>query len=148
MWEPRRLTTLWNSTACYRNSFTFLPFLLQVVRNICVHSGTILLLREELVSRLTASLALSRPCGKVTETWRLHQLRKYSTLHAVNRLRFHSRSHFKKPPKPFQFLLMENNDQVREHSEEITWILTYLYQLLWVEFSVMNHEHEDTDQKQ
>jgi hypothetical protein len=23
MWEPRRLTTLWASTACYRNSFTF-----------------------------------------------------------------------------------------------------------------------------
>jgi hypothetical protein len=26
MWEPRRLTTLWAFTACYRNSFTFLPF--------------------------------------------------------------------------------------------------------------------------
>jgi hypothetical protein len=25
MWEPRRLTTLWASTACYRDSFTFLP---------------------------------------------------------------------------------------------------------------------------
>jgi hypothetical protein len=23
MWEPRRLTTLWASMACYRNSFTF-----------------------------------------------------------------------------------------------------------------------------
>jgi hypothetical protein len=23
MWEPRRLTTLWAFTACYRNSFTF-----------------------------------------------------------------------------------------------------------------------------
>jgi hypothetical protein len=23
MWEPRRLTTLWASTACYRDSFTF-----------------------------------------------------------------------------------------------------------------------------
>jgi hypothetical protein len=23
MWEPRRLTTLWASTACYRNSFPF-----------------------------------------------------------------------------------------------------------------------------
>jgi hypothetical protein len=23
MWEPRRLTTLWVSTACYRESFTF-----------------------------------------------------------------------------------------------------------------------------
>jgi hypothetical protein len=24
MWEPRRLTTLWAFTACYRDSFTFL----------------------------------------------------------------------------------------------------------------------------
>jgi hypothetical protein len=24
MWEPRRLTTLWASTECYRDSFTFL----------------------------------------------------------------------------------------------------------------------------
>jgi hypothetical protein len=23
MWDPRRLTTLWASTACYRDSFTF-----------------------------------------------------------------------------------------------------------------------------
>jgi hypothetical protein len=23
MWEPRRLTTLWAFTACYRDSFTF-----------------------------------------------------------------------------------------------------------------------------
>jgi hypothetical protein len=29
MWEPRRLTTVWASTACYRDSFTFLlPFYL------------------------------------------------------------------------------------------------------------------------
>jgi hypothetical protein len=25
MWEPRRLTTLWASTVCYRVSFTFYP---------------------------------------------------------------------------------------------------------------------------
>jgi hypothetical protein len=24
MWEPRRLTTLWASTACYRDSFTYI----------------------------------------------------------------------------------------------------------------------------
>jgi hypothetical protein len=28
MWEPRRLTTLWVSTACYRISLPFLPLLL------------------------------------------------------------------------------------------------------------------------
>jgi hypothetical protein len=27
MWEPRRLKTLWVSTVCYRDSFTFYPFL-------------------------------------------------------------------------------------------------------------------------
>jgi hypothetical protein len=26
MWAARRLTTLWSSTACYRDSFTFLPY--------------------------------------------------------------------------------------------------------------------------
>jgi hypothetical protein len=26
MWEPRRLTTLWASTACYRDGFTFTLF--------------------------------------------------------------------------------------------------------------------------
>jgi hypothetical protein len=30
MWEPRRLTTLWASTACHRDSFTF-TFLVVVV---------------------------------------------------------------------------------------------------------------------
>jgi hypothetical protein len=28
MWEPRRLATLWASTACYRDSFTFYLYLL------------------------------------------------------------------------------------------------------------------------
>jgi hypothetical protein len=32
MWEPRRLTTLWPFTACYRDSFTFLH------ANICTSS--------------------------------------------------------------------------------------------------------------
>jgi hypothetical protein len=27
MWEPRRLTALWASTACYRDSFTFFTFI-------------------------------------------------------------------------------------------------------------------------
>jgi hypothetical protein len=26
IWEPRRLTTLWASTACYRDKFTFFPY--------------------------------------------------------------------------------------------------------------------------
>jgi hypothetical protein len=32
MWEPRRLTTLWVSTACYRDSFTFFIFTFFLVR--------------------------------------------------------------------------------------------------------------------
>jgi hypothetical protein len=27
MWKPRRLTTLWASTACYRDSFNFITFI-------------------------------------------------------------------------------------------------------------------------
>jgi hypothetical protein len=30
MWEPRRLTTLWASTACYRDSFTFFFYIFYV----------------------------------------------------------------------------------------------------------------------
>jgi hypothetical protein len=37
MWEPRRLTTLWSFTACYRDRFTF-TFYLYVV-NTRAHSG-------------------------------------------------------------------------------------------------------------
>jgi hypothetical protein len=37
MWEPRRLTTVWTSTACYRDSFAFLynqyPILSPCARN-------------------------------------------------------------------------------------------------------------------
>jgi hypothetical protein len=36
VWEPRRLTTLWASTACYRDSFTFLLLLTVVKVNIRV----------------------------------------------------------------------------------------------------------------
>jgi hypothetical protein len=35
MWEPRRLTTLWASTACYRDKFTFLP--LRITLNSFIH---------------------------------------------------------------------------------------------------------------
>jgi hypothetical protein len=31
MWKPRRLITLWASTACYRDSFT-LPYLFRIFR--------------------------------------------------------------------------------------------------------------------
>jgi hypothetical protein len=34
MWEPRRLTTIWASKACYRDSFTFLPGSLNFVATI------------------------------------------------------------------------------------------------------------------
>jgi hypothetical protein len=36
MWEPRRLATLWASTACYRDSFTFrfLPVYSSLIKNL------------------------------------------------------------------------------------------------------------------
>jgi hypothetical protein len=34
MWDPRRLTTLWVFTTCYRDSFTFLHFLLLLYRKL------------------------------------------------------------------------------------------------------------------
>jgi hypothetical protein len=35
MWEPRRLTSLWAPTACYRNSFTFfIAIIVYVQRNV------------------------------------------------------------------------------------------------------------------
>jgi hypothetical protein len=41
MWDPRRLTTLWASTACYRDSFTFMQILSKYffVWNIKQHGG-------------------------------------------------------------------------------------------------------------
>jgi hypothetical protein len=32
MWEPRRLTNLWASTACYRDSFTFFFYLYLILK--------------------------------------------------------------------------------------------------------------------
>jgi hypothetical protein len=34
MWEPRRLTTLWASTDCYRDSFTFLRKYFQIAKKL------------------------------------------------------------------------------------------------------------------
>jgi hypothetical protein len=36
MWEPRRLTSLWASTACYRDSFTFTMGKIVIVFGFCV----------------------------------------------------------------------------------------------------------------
>jgi hypothetical protein len=36
MWDPRRLTTLWASTACYRDSFTFFFLSLTTCKNATV----------------------------------------------------------------------------------------------------------------
>jgi hypothetical protein len=41
MWEPRRLTNLWASTACYRDSVTFLP-LLPLLSVLCSWTGGVL----------------------------------------------------------------------------------------------------------
>jgi hypothetical protein len=39
IWVPRRLTTLWASTACYRDSFTFLHFFIFLLRSRIGFSG-------------------------------------------------------------------------------------------------------------
>jgi hypothetical protein len=53
MWEPRRLTTLWASTSCYRDSFTFI---------ISWHENP-LLGRDRETGDCTATLARKRPPG-------------------------------------------------------------------------------------
>jgi hypothetical protein len=45
MWEPRRLTTLWASTACYRDSFT-LPYLTLPYNRITPTSNKMELVRQ------------------------------------------------------------------------------------------------------
>jgi hypothetical protein len=56
MWEPRRLTTLWVSTACYRNSC--LPFTIY-------QSNLVILLKSD-ISRKNSHLVTHRPaCYRV-----------------------------------------------------------------------------------
>jgi hypothetical protein len=43
MWEPRRFTTLWAFTACYRDIFTFFC---TIKRNLGIHIGSLLLLEQ------------------------------------------------------------------------------------------------------
>jgi hypothetical protein len=52
IWEPRGLTTLWASMACYRDSFNFLPFTF-----LCDLWGNILDFCVQLSNRLLASLS-------------------------------------------------------------------------------------------
>jgi hypothetical protein len=48
MWDPRRLTTLWASTACYKDSFTF--YLPSIKKIILIKAGIVPLILER-VSR-------------------------------------------------------------------------------------------------
>jgi hypothetical protein len=41
MWEPRRLTSLWESTASYRDSFTFFTFTIKIHANKNESNGTL-----------------------------------------------------------------------------------------------------------
>jgi hypothetical protein len=45
MWEPQHLTTLWASTACYRDTFTFLLFTF-------TYLNALLVKRKETLSKL------------------------------------------------------------------------------------------------
>jgi hypothetical protein len=44
MWEPRRLTTLWASMACYRDTFPFFIYVVIVVSNVVVTTDTVILI--------------------------------------------------------------------------------------------------------
>jgi hypothetical protein len=55
MWEPRRLTTLWASTACYRDSFPFYFFAVVSVERSFISE---LQLENGLFSHLTISLGM------------------------------------------------------------------------------------------
>jgi hypothetical protein len=56
MWDPRRLTTLWVSTAIYRDSFTVYTFIL------CVFCICNLLSSKTLNSLFTLNRILHKPC--------------------------------------------------------------------------------------
>jgi hypothetical protein len=57
MWEPRRLTTLWAVTACYRDSFTFtLPITWEINGRVRILDNILIAL-----SWLTQGLAGSVP---------------------------------------------------------------------------------------
>jgi hypothetical protein len=48
MWEPRHLTTLWTSTACYRDSFTFYTVYIELRDpGDEIYDSTLLLLYED-----------------------------------------------------------------------------------------------------
>jgi hypothetical protein len=73
MWEPRRLTTLWTSTACYRDSFTFF-----------LGKGRVSLASSEVTpldfARGKKALALfleSRQIGKVRHVARMREYTKF-----------------------------------------------------------------------
>jgi hypothetical protein len=40
MWEPRRLTTLWASTECYRDSYNFLLFFFVFYAVLAISKGS------------------------------------------------------------------------------------------------------------
>jgi hypothetical protein len=64
MWEPRRLTTLLASIACYRDSFTF--YVIYIVSNECIVTCDMLfILRrvDPLLGDCTAVIARERPAN-------------------------------------------------------------------------------------
>jgi hypothetical protein len=91
VWGPRRLTTLWASTASYWNSFTFTPFLCNQWSTVASGRTGLKDIRED---RQTARAAL---CGGESESERLNTatvgvppvinhtlLRQYSPVPPIN----------------------------------------------------------------
>jgi hypothetical protein len=63
-WEPQRLTTLWASTACHRDNFTLLPYILRSTSHLDrtlsstlrVHNDSMPLISRELVTGRSSHL--------------------------------------------------------------------------------------------
>jgi hypothetical protein len=56
MWEPRRLTTLWDSTACYRDSITYYTNICTVFFSARTHTRKQLMLTINIVRRHNAHM--------------------------------------------------------------------------------------------
>jgi hypothetical protein len=62
MWEPQRLTVLWASTACYRDTFTLLFYFMNSTLKICKHKPHMRLLHfaDTVIIKLAISQNLYR----------------------------------------------------------------------------------------
>jgi hypothetical protein len=87
MWEPRRLITLWTSTACYRDSFNFTLITLQDSTAYSIHCHNLLYLPQHTTGSSIVKFYIptgwlsSKPVDLYSEItrfksrWRFYQIR-------------------------------------------------------------------------